>query len=155
MKKKHIITLLFFLFFFGVVIMAMESFPKENIPLEELSEGGKVILSLKDKTASMVDSFLGENNNSEIDNNVVRGNTTEKQENIIIEKIITPTQEIVYLTKENTVEKIEQIIETITTPAKDTANSLAKQLIEWSLSLLSPEEIRDIFEKEFSVDICK
>lgn len=142
--------------------MAMESFPKENVPLEELNERDKVLLSLKNKTASVIDSFLGENNNSEENLsdsnnsiNVVGSDLTEKQENIITEKIISPTQEIIYITKENTVEKIEQIIETITTPIKNTTNSLAKQLIEWLLSLLSPEEIRDIFEGEFNIDICK
>ncbi|MDK2948999.1 MAG: hypothetical protein PWQ56_164 [Patescibacteria group bacterium] len=77
--------------------------------------------------------------------------TDEKQENIVVDKIITPTQETINITKEKTTEKVEQIIETITTPVKNTTNSLAKQLIEWLLSLLSPEEIRDIFEGEFNM----
>ncbi len=150
MKKKHIATLLFFLCLFGAVVMAMESFPKENVPLEELNERDKVILSLKEKTASMIDKIKGAD--SDNDN---PSSTDEKQENTLNDKIIIPTQETIHTTKENTTEKIEQIIETITTPVKKTTNSLAKQLIEWLLSLLSPEEIRDIFEGEFNIDICK
>lgn len=65
-----------------------------------------------------------------------------------------PTKEIINNTKENTVERIEHIIETITAPVKDTTNALAKQLISWLLSLLSPEEIREMLKNEFNVDIC-
>jgi len=147
MKKKHIATLLFFLCLFGVVVIAMQAPPEENAPLNGKD---KVILSLKEKTASIIDKIKGAD--SDNDN---PSSTDEKQENIVVDKIITPTQETINITKEKTTEKIEQIIETITTPIKNTTNSLAKQLIEWLLSLLSPEEIRDIFEGEFNIDICK
>lgn len=125
----------------------MQAPPEENAPL---NGKGKVILSLKEKTASIIDKIKGAD--SDNDN---PSSTDEKQENIVVDKIITPTQETINITKEKTTEKIEQIIETITTPIKNTTNSLAKQLIEWLLSLLSPEEIRDIFEGEFNIDICK
>ena len=86
---------------------------------------------------------------------VVVAINTSDDNNIIVEKIIVPTQEIIHTTKENTIEKIEKIIETITTPVKETTDSLSKQLISWLLSLLSPEEIREILKNDFSVDICR
>jgi len=57
MKKRRIVALLFFLL--GVVIITMEVFPKENISLEKKDN---VILSLKSKAASAIDSIAGNDN---------------------------------------------------------------------------------------------
>lgn len=155
MKKRHIAALLFFLCFFGVAIMAMEFFPKENIILEEKDN---VILSLKSKTASIVDSIMKNDNEENINNN---GNSSNGENNII-EKVVSPTQEVINNTKDNTIERIEyikeeieKIVNSVTAPINQTTNSLAKQLISWLLSLLSPEEIREIFAKDFDIDICR
>lgn len=156
MKKRHIVALLFFLCFFGVAIRAMELFPKENISPKELPLKDRIILSLKEGKASIIDNISGGNKEEEIKEEevVVVAINTSDDNNIIVEKIIVPTQEIIHTTKENTIEKIEKIIETITAPVKDTTNALAKQLISWLLSLLSPEEIREMLKNEFNVDIC-
>lgn len=130
MKKRRIVALLFFLL--GVVIITMEVFPKENISLEEKDN---VILS---KAASAIDSIAGNDN--------VEG---------IIEKIISSTQEVVNDTKDNVVEYVEQETEKIIAPINNATNSLTRQLTLWLLSLLNPEEVREILAKDFDVDICR
>jgi len=133
MKKRRIVALLFFLL--GVVIITMEIFPKENIPLEKK---GDVILSLKSKAASAIDSIAGNDN--------VEGT---------IEKVISSTQEVVNDTRDNVVEYVEQETEKIITPINDATNSLTRQLTLRLLSLLNPEEVREILAKDFDVDICR
>jgi len=133
MKKRRIVALLFFLL--GVVIITMEIFPKENIPLEKKDD---VILSLKSKAASAIDSIAGNDN--------VEGT---------IEKVISSTQEVVNDTRDNVVEYVEQETEKIITPINDATNSLTRQLTLWLLSLLNPEEVREILAKDFDVDICR
>ena len=133
MKKRRIVALLFFLL--GVVIITMEVFPKENISLEKKDD---VILSLKSKAASAIDSIAGNDN--------VEGT---------IEKVISSTQEVVNDTKDNVVEYVEQETEKIITPINDATNSLTRQLTLWLLSLLNPEEVREILAKDFDVDICR
>ncbi len=133
MKKRRIVALLFFLL--GVVIITMEVFPKENISLEEKDN---VILSLKSKAASAIDSIAGNDN--------VEGT---------IEKVISSTQEVVNDTKDNVVEYVEQETEKIIAPINNATNSLTRQLTLWLLSLLNPEEVREILAKDFDVDICR
>jgi len=133
MKKRRIVALLFFLL--GVVIITMEVFPKENISLEEKDN---VILSLKSKAASAIDSIVGNDN--------VEGT---------IEKVISSTQEVVNDTKDNVVEYVEQETEKIIAPINNATNSLTRQLTLWLLSLLNPEEVREILAKDFDVDICR
>ena len=133
MKKRRIVALLFFLL--GVVIITMEVFPKENISLEKKDD---VILSLKSKTASAIDSIAGNDN--------IEGT---------MEKVISSTQEVVNDTKDNVVEYVEQETEKIITPINDATNSLTRQLTLWLLSLLNPEEVREILAKDFDVDICR
>lgn len=133
MKKRRIVALLFFLL--GVVIITMEVFPKENISLEEKDN---VILSLKSKAASAIDSIAGNDN--------VEGT---------IEKVISSTQEVVNNTKDNVVEYVEQETEKIIAPINNVTNSLTRQLTLWLLSLLNPEEVREILAKDFDVDICR
>jgi len=133
MKKRRIVALLFFLL--GVVIITMEVFPKENISLEKKDD---VILSLKSKAASAIDSIAGNDN--------VEGT---------IEKVISSTQEVVNDTRDNVVEYVEQETEKIITPINDATNSLTRQLTLWLLSLLNPEEVREILAKDFDVDICR
>jgi|BioPla2DNA2_1021312.scaffolds.fasta_scaffold19657_5 hypothetical protein len=133
MKKRRIVALLFFLL--GVVIITMEVFPKENISLEEKDN---VILSLKSKAASAIDSIAGNDN--------VEGT---------IEKVISSTQEVVNDTKDNVVEYVEQETEKIIVPINNATNSLTRQLTLWLLSLLNPEEVREILAKDFDVDICR
>jgi len=133
MKKRRIVALLFFLL--GVVIITMEVFPKENISLEEKDN---VILSLKSKAASAIDSIAGNDN--------VEGT---------IEKVISSTQEVVNDTKDNVVEYVEQETEKIIVPINNVTNSLTRQLTLWLLSLLNPEEVREILAKDFDVDICR
>ncbi|HPM38805.1 MAG TPA: hypothetical protein PLF97_00345 [Candidatus Pacearchaeota archaeon] len=133
MKKRRIVALLFFLL--GVVIITMEVFPKENISLEKKDD---VILSLKSKAASAIDSIAGNDN--------VEGT---------IEKVISSTQEVVNDTKDNVVEYVEQETEKIIAPINNVTNSLTRQLTLWLLSLLNPEEVREILAKDFDVDICR
>lgn len=133
MKKRRIVALLFFLL--GVVIITMEVFPKENISLEEKDN---VILSLKSKAASAIDSIAGNDN--------VEGT---------IEKVISSTQEVVNDTKDNVVEYVEQETEKIIAPINNATNSLTRQLTLWLLSLLNPEEVREILAKDFDVDIYR
>ncbi len=133
MKKRRIVALLFFLL--GVVIITMEISPKENTPLEEKDN---VILSLKSKAASAIDSITGNDNVEET-----------------MGKVISSTQEVVNDTKDNVVEYVEQETEKIITPINDATNSLTKQLTLWLLSLLNPEEVREILAKDFDVDICR
>ena len=133
MKKRRIVALLFFLL--GVVIITMEVFPKENISLEKKDD---VILSLKSKAASAIDSIAGNDN--------VEGT---------IEKVISSTQEVVNNTKDNVVEYVEQETEKIIAPINNVTNSLTRQLTLWLLSLLNPEEVREILAKDFDVDICR
>jgi len=133
MKKRRIVALLFFLL--GVVIITMEVFPKENISLEKKDN---VILSLKSKAASAIDSIAGNDN--------VEGT---------IEKVISSTQEVVNDTKDNVVEYVEQETEKIIAPINNATNSLTRQLTLWLLSLLNPEEVREILAKDFDVDICR
>ena len=133
MKKRRIVALLFFLL--GVVIITMEVFPKENISLEKKDD---VILSLKSKTASAIDSIAGNDN--------VEGT---------MEKVISSTQEVVNDTKDNVVEYVEQETEKIIAPINNATNSLTRQLTLWLLSLLNPEEVREILAKDFDVDICR
>ena len=133
MKKRRIVALLFFLL--GVVIITMEVFPKENISLEKKDD---VILSLKSKAASASDSIAGNDN--------IEGT---------MEKVISSTQEVVNDTRDNVVEYVEQETEKIITPINDATNSLTRQLTLWLLSLLNPEEVREILAKDFDVDICR
>jgi len=133
MKKRRIVALLFFLL--GVVIITMEIFPKENIPLEKKDD---VILSLKSKAASAIDSIAGNDN--------IEGT---------MEKVISSTQEVVNNTKDNVVEYVEQETEKIIAPINNVTNSLTRQLTLWLLSLLNPEEVREILAKDFDVDICR
>jgi len=133
MKKRRIVALLFFLL--GVVIITMEVFPKENISLEKKDD---VILSLKSKTASAIDSIAGNDN--------IEGT---------MEKVISSTQEVVNDTKDNVVEYVEQETEKIIAPINNVTNSLTRQLTLWLLSLLNPEEVREILAKDFDVDICR
>ena len=133
MKKRRIVALLFFLL--GVVIITMEVFPKENISLEKKDD---VILSLKSKAASAIDSIAGNDN--------IEGT---------MEKVISSTQEVVNDTRDNVVEYVEQETEKIITPINDATNSLTRQLTLWLLSLLNPEEVREILAKDFDVDICR
>ena len=133
MKKRRIVALLFFLL--GVVIITMEVFPKENIPLEKKDD---VILSLKSKAASAIDSIAGNDN--------IEGT---------MEKVISSTQEVVNNTKDNVVEYVEQETEKIIAPINNVTNSLTRQLTLWLLSLLNPEEVREILAKDFDVDICR
>ena len=133
MKKRRIVALLFFLL--GVVIITMEVFPKENISLEKKDD---VILSLKSKTASAIDSIAGNDN--------IEGT---------MEKVISSTQEVVNDTKDNVVEYVEQETEKIIAPINNATNSLTRQLTLWLLSLLNPEEVREILAKDFDVDICR
>lgn len=133
MKKRRIVALLFFLL--GVVIITMEVFPKENISLEEKDN---VILSLKSKAASAIDSIAGNDN--------IEGT---------MEKVISSTQEVVNNTKDNVVEYVEQETEKIIAPINNVTNSLTRQLTLWLLSLLNPEEVREILAKDFDVDICR
>ena len=133
MKKRRIVALLFFLL--GVVIITMEVFPKENISLEKKDD---VILSLKSKTASAIDSIAGNDN--------IEGT---------MEKVISSTQEVVNNTKDNVVEYVEQETEKIIAPINNVTNSLTRQLTLWLLSLLNPEEVREILAKDFDVDICR
>lgn len=130
MKKRRIVALLFFLL--GVVIITMEVFPKENISLEEKDN---VILS---KAASAIDSIAGNDN--------IEGT---------MEKVISSTQEVVNDTKDNVVEYVEQETEKIIAPINNATNSLTRQLTLWLLSLLNPEEVREILAKDFDVDICR
>ena len=125
----------FYFFLLGVVIITMEVFPKENISLEKKDD---VILSLKSKAASAIDSIAGNDN--------VEGT---------IEKVISSTQEVVNDTRDNVVEYVEQETEKIITPINDATNSLTRQLTLWLLSLLNPEEVREILAKDFDVDICR
>ena len=113
----------------------MEVFPKENISLEKKDD---VILSLKSKAASAIDSIAGNDN--------VEGT---------IEKVISSTQEVVNDTKDNVVEYVEQETEKIIAPINNVTNSLTRQLTLWLLSLLNPEEVREILAKDFDVDICR
>jgi len=106
MKKKHIVALLFFLL--GVVIITMEISPKENIPLEEKDN---VILSLKSKAASAIDSITGNDNVEET-----------------MEKVISSTQEVVNDTKDNVVKYVEQETEKIIAPINNVTNSLTNVL---------------------------
>lgn len=138
MKKRHIIALLFFLCFFGVAIRAMELFPKENISPKELPLKDRIILSLKEGKASIVENISEE----KIDKNTIE------------QKIIIPTKEILYNTKENTVEKVDQVINKITSPVKKAKNSIAKNLISWIFSLLSPEDAKELIKDNFNIDIC-
>lgn len=133
MKKRRIVALLFFLL--GVVIITMEVFPKENISLEKKDD---VILSLKSKAASAIDSIAGNDN--------IEGT---------MEKVISSTQEVVNDTRDNVVEYVEQETEKIITPINDATNSLTRQLTLRLLSLLNPEEVREILAKDFDVDICR
>lgn len=133
MKKRRIVALLFFLL--GVVIITMEVFPKENISLEKKDD---VILSLKSKAASAIDSIAGNDN--------IEGT---------MEKVISSTQEVVNNTKDNVVEYVEQETEKIIVPINNVTNSLTRQLTLWLLSLLNPEEVREILAKDFDVDICR
>ena len=133
MKKRRIVALLFFLL--GVVIITMEVFPKENISLEKKDD---VILSLKSKAASAIDSIAGNDN--------IEGT---------MEKVISSTQEVVNNTKDNVVEYVEQETEKIIAPINNATNSLTRQLTLWLLSLLNPEEVREILAKDFDVDICR
>jgi hypothetical protein len=133
MKKRRIVALLFFLL--GVVIITMEVFPKENISLEKKDD---VILSLKSKAASAIDSIAGNDN--------IEGT---------MEKVISSTQEVVNNTKDNVVEYVEQETEKIIAPINNVTNSLTRQLTLWLLSLLNPEEVREILAKDFDVDICR
>jgi hypothetical protein len=133
MKKRRIVALLFFLL--GVVIITMEVFPKENISLEKKDD---VILSLKSKAASAIDSIAGNDN--------IEGT---------MEKVISSTQEVVNDTKDNVVEYVEQETEKIIAPINNATNSLTRQLTLWLLSLLNPEEVREILAKDFDVDICR
>jgi hypothetical protein len=133
MKKRRIVALLFFLL--GVVIITMEVFPKENISLEKKDD---VILSLKSKAASAIDSIAGNDN--------IEGT---------MEKVISSTQEVVNDTKDNVVEYVEQETEKIIAPINNVTNSLTRQLTLWLLSLLNPEEVREILAKDFDVDICR
>lgn len=138
MKKRHIVALLFFLCFFGVAIRAMELFPKENISPKELPLKDRIILSLKEGKASIVENISEE----KIDKNTIE------------QKIIIPTKEILYNTKENTVEKVDQVINKITSPVKKAKNSIAKNLISWIFSLLSPEDAKELIKDNFNIDIC-
>ena len=113
----------------------MEVFPKENISLEKKDD---VILSLKSKAASAIDSIAG-NYNIEV----------------TMEKVISSTQEVVNNTKDNVVEYVEQETEKIIAPINNVTNSLTRQLTLWLLSLLNPEEVREILAKDFDVDICR
>jgi uncharacterized protein YjbJ (UPF0337 family) len=113
----------------------MEVFPKENISLEKKDD---VILSLKSKTASAIDSIAGNDN--------IEGT---------MEKVISSTQEVVNNTKDNVVEYVEQETEKIIAPINNVTNSLTRQLTLWLLSLLNPEEVREILAKDFDVDICR
>ena len=65
----------------------MEVFPKENISLEKKDD---VILSLKSKAASAIDSIAGNDN--------IEGT---------MGKVISSTQEVVNDTKDNVVEYVE------------------------------------------------
>jgi hypothetical protein len=113
----------------------MEVFPKENISLEKKDD---VILSLKSKAASAIDSIAGNDN--------IEGT---------MEKVISSTQEVVNDTKDNVVEYVEQETEKIIAPINNATNSLTRQLTLWLLSLLNPEEVREILAKDFDVDICR
>ncbi|MGI6335401.1 MAG: hypothetical protein ACOXZN_02850 [Minisyncoccales bacterium] len=113
----------------------MEVFPKENISLEKKDD---VILSLKSKAASAIDSIAGNDN--------IEGT---------MEKVISSTQEVVNNTKDNVVEYVEQETEKIIAPINNVTNSLTRQLTLWLLSLLNPEEVREILAKDFDVDICR
>jgi hypothetical protein len=113
----------------------MEVFPKENISLEKKDD---VILSLKSKAASAIDSIAGNDN--------IEGT---------MEKVISSTQEVVNDTKDNVVEYVEQETEKIIAPINNVTNSLTRQLTLWLLSLLNPEEVREILAKDFDVDICR
>lgn len=125
----------FYFFLLGVVIITMEVFPKENISLEKKDD---VILSLKSKAASAIDSIAGNDN--------IEGT---------MEKVISSTQEVVNNTKDNVVEYVEQETEKIIAPINNVTNSLTRQLTLWLLSLLNPEEVREILAKDFDVDICR
>lgn len=124
-------------------------------------QGDNVLLALKNQAGSIIDNITGGGSSGEGwfntgsnggSNSDSVNNMTEQKD--ILGQIVLPTKEIINNTKENTVERIEHIIETITAPVKDTTNALARQLIGWLLSLLSPEEIREMLKNEFNVDIC-
>ncbi|NMB39776.1 MAG: hypothetical protein GYA00_00090 [Parcubacteria group bacterium] len=72
-----------------------------------------------------------------------------------MEKVISSTQEVVNNTKDNVVEYVEQETEKIIAPINNVTNSLTRQLTLWLLSLLNPEEVREILAKDFDVDICR
>lgn len=154
MKKIYAISL-FLICFSVAVIMIIEYSSSKSISLEELIPSEKVFLSLKEKATSIIDSISNKSEDEEVvyqEETII--NEKDDNANMVMEKIVFPSQEVIYNFKETTAEKIEQIIKTVTTPIKETTNGLAKQLIEWLLSLLSPEEIRELFDSEFGIDIC-
>ncbi|KUK49449.1 MAG: hypothetical protein XE08_0568 [Parcubacteria bacterium 32_520] len=166
MKKReniYIVFLLIALVFAGFLIVDAINFFRDGGDFSEfIDKGGNVILSLKDQSSSIIDNISrgnsSDNNNENINNN---GNSSSGENNII-EKVVSPAQEVINNTKDNTIEKVEyireeveKIVGSVTAPINQTTNSLAKQLISWLLSLLSPEEIREIFAKDFDIDICR
>ena len=76
----------------------------------------------------------------------------EVKENIV-QNITVFVEETIYVSYDMIVDKIS---ETIINPIKERFISLAKSFISDLLSLLSPEEVLEIFDKELEgVDICK
>ena len=143
MKKKHIITLLFFLVCgFVAVTMAREFSDTKNI--EEVIRGDKVIVSVKDQLGSIIDKV-----SDQVQENVSK----EEVEKIVTEKVIVPAEKIIY---QNTIEKVSEFINnTVVVPVEEKAKDIKKDIISNLLSLFTPEEIKEVFNSEFDTDICK
>lgn len=180
MQKNQIIVFSFFCLFLGVAAMAMNVIPEEEVLIENAN---KTRISIQNQTASIVDNLLEATESKDSatikEDSVIsieenKDGAIAKEDSVINiekakdgainikEKIFVPVQEIVYVSKEMSVKKIDDtkeeiksVIESITDPIKDAPKILARKLISMLLSMLSPEEIKDIFLSDFNVDICK
>jgi len=143
MKKKHIVSLLFFLVCGFVAVTMAQNF-SDTKNSEEVIGGDKVIISIKDQLGSIIDKV-----SDQVQENVSK----EEVEKVVTEKVIVPVEKVIY---QNTVEKISEVIDnTIINPVEEATDDIKKDIISKLLSLFTPEEIREVFNSEFDTDICK
>ncbi len=132
MKRRYFL-IVFFLVALGVsMLIITEPFSEADPNMDKVEQKDEVVFSFKNLTLNTVDDIL------------------ERAKEIDLPSYQEEAKEKIEQTKE----EANNTINSLTSSFEEVTNGLAKQLISWLLSLLSPEEIKELLKSDFDIDIC-
>lgn len=114
------------------MLIITEPFSEADPNMDKVEQKDEVVFSFKNLTLNTVDDIL------------------ERAKEIDLPSYQEEAKEKIEQTKE----EANNTINSLTSSFEEVTNGLAKQLISWLLSLLSPEEIKELLKSDFDIDIC-